>query len=99
MTRTAFSIGGQLVAPGKRRTINMPVSVLSDHTPVTMSAHVIHGRKPGPTICVTAGVHGDEVIGVEIVRRLLALPRMDGIAGTLIVVPIVNAYGFMNHSR
>lgn len=99
MNRAAFYIAGQLVAPGKRRTINMPVSVLSDHTPVTMSAHVIHGRKPGPTMCITAGVHGDEVIGVEIVRRLLALPRMDGIAGTLIAVPIVNAYGFMNHSR
>ncbi|MGS4944315.1 succinylglutamate desuccinylase/aspartoacylase family protein [Meridianimarinicoccus sp. RP-17] len=99
MTRTAFAIGGQLVAPGKRRTINMPVSVLSDHTPVTMSAHVIHGRKPGPVVCITAGIHGDEVIGVEIVRRLLALPRLDGLSGTLIAVPIVNAYGFMNHSR
>jgi len=99
VTRTAFAIGGHLVAPGKRRTINMPVSVLSDHTPVTMSAHVIHGRKPGPVVCITAGIHGDEVIGVEIVRRLLALPRLDGLAGTLIAVPIVNAYGFMNHSR
>lgn len=99
IARPAFEIGGQLVTAGTRRTINLPVSVLSDHTPVTMSAHVIHGRKPGPVICVTAGVHGDEVIGVEIVRRLLGLPRLDGLAGTLIAVPIVNAYGFMNHSR
>ena len=97
--RSAFRIGGQLVAPGKRRTVNLPVSVLSDHTPVTMSAHVIHGRKPGPVICVTAGVHGDEVIGVEIVRRLLGHSKLDALAGTLIAVPIVNAYGFMNHSR
>jgi predicted deacylase len=97
--RAAFRIGGQLIAPGKRRTVNLPVSVLSDHTPVTMSAHVVHGRKPGPVISVTAGVHGDEVIGVEIVRRLLGLSKLDALSGTLIAVPIVNAYGFMNHSR
>jgi len=97
--RAGFSINGQTVAPGTRRTVNLPVSVLSDHTPITMSAHVIHGRKPGPVICVTAGIHGDEVIGVEIVRRLLGLPKLGALSGTLIAVPIVNAYGFMNHSR
>ncbi|RBW42411.1 succinylglutamate desuccinylase [Loktanella sp. D2R18] len=64
-----------------------------------MSVHVIHGRLDGPTIFVSAGIHGDEVIGVEIVRRLLRSPSMGTVKGTLIVVPIVNTYGFLNHSR
>ncbi|HBG98822.1 MAG TPA: succinylglutamate desuccinylase [Rhodobacteraceae bacterium] len=87
------------VAPGSRQTIDLPVSVLSDHTPVTMSVHVVHGRRPGPTLFVSAAIHGDEVIGVEIARRLLRAPQLDAIRGTLLVVPIVNAFGFLNHAR
>jgi predicted deacylase len=97
--RAPFTIGAETVAPGSRRTINLPVSVLSDHTPVTMSVHVVHGRRPGPTLFVSASVHGDEVIGVEIVRRLLRAPGLAGLRGTLLAVPIVNAFGFMNASR
>lgn len=97
--RPNFIIGNENVAPGTRRTINLPVSVLSDHTPVSMSVHIIHGRLDGPTIFVSAGIHGDEVIGVEIVRRLLRSPSLGTVRGTLIVVPIVNTYGFLNHSR
>ncbi|SCM69162.1 hypothetical protein SAMN05421764_10359 [Donghicola eburneus] len=48
---------------------------------------------------VSAGVHGDEVIGVEIVRRLLRVPSLNRLAGTLLVVPIVNSFGFLSHSR
>ncbi|TCM76204.1 succinylglutamate desuccinylase/aspartoacylase family protein [Rhodovulum steppense] len=97
--RPGFALGDALVPAGTRRTVDLPVSVLSDHTPVTMSAHVIHGRRPGPVVFVTAGIHGDEVIGVEIVRRLLSLPALSALAGTLIAIPIVNAFGFLNLSR
>ncbi|MDJ0895176.1 MAG: succinylglutamate desuccinylase, partial [Alphaproteobacteria bacterium] len=64
LKRAAFQLGAHEIAPGARRTIDLPVSVLSDHTPVTMSVHVVHGRRPGPTLFVSAAVHGDEVIGV-----------------------------------
>ncbi|WP_343081651.1 succinylglutamate desuccinylase/aspartoacylase family protein [Ostreiculturibacter nitratireducens] len=94
-----FEIGGEIITPGSRRTIDIPVSVLPDHTPVTMSAHVIHGRRAGPVVFVSAGVHGDEVIGVEIVRRLLNVDSLNRLAGTLIAVPMVNAFGMMNLSR
>jgi len=97
--RHAFRIGDHRIAPGTRTTIDLPVSVLSDHTPVTMSVQVIHGRLAGPTMFVSAAVHGDEVIGVEIVRRLLRTPNLDRMKGTLLAIPIVNAFGFMNHSR
>ena len=99
VTREAFEIGGISIAAGTRKTVNLPVSVLSDHTPVTMSAHVVHGKREGPCVFVSAGIHGDEVIGVEIVRRLLRTPNMKSLRGTLIVVPIVNTFGFLNHSR
>ncbi|MFP4640213.1 MAG: succinylglutamate desuccinylase/aspartoacylase family protein [Guyparkeria sp.] len=94
-----FRIGDQEVAPGERRIVDLPVSILSDHTPVTMSVHVVHGRRPGPVMFVSAAVHGDEVIGVEIVRRLLRARNLETLRGTLLAVPIVNAFGFMNQSR
>jgi predicted deacylase len=98
-TRADFEIGSARIAPGTRMTIDLPVSVLSDHTPVSMSVHVVHGRLAGPVMFVSAGIHGDEVIGVEIVRRLLRAPNLDKLRGTLIVIPIVNTFGFINHSR
>lgn len=97
--RAAFEIGGQTILAGTRQTVDLPVSVLSDHTPVSMSVHVVHGKADGPTVFVSAGIHGDEVIGVEIVRRLLRARNLKSLRGTLIVIPIVNAFGFINHSR
>ncbi len=97
--RPAFALGTRRIAPGARATIDLPVSVLSDHTPVSLSVHVVHGRRPGPTMFVSAAVHGDEVIGVEIVRRLLRAPNLDGMRGTLLAIPIVNSFGFLSHSR
>lgn len=95
----AFHIGDHFVLPGTRQTVNLPVSVLSDHTPITMSVHVVHGQKPGPTLFVSAAVHGDEIVGVEIVRRLLRAPNLERLSGTLLAIPIVNSFGFMSHSR
>lgn len=97
--RPAFDIGGETIGAGERRTVDLPVSRLSDHTPVTMSVHVAHGRTDGPVLFVSAGIHGDEVIGMEIVRRLLRFRGLTSLKGTLIVVPIVNAFGFINRSR
>ena len=99
MPGAPFVIGDHSVEAGARATIDLPVSHLSDHTPVSMSVEVINGKSDGPTVFISAGIHGDEVIGVEIVRRLLRAPNLKAIKGTLIVIPIVNAFGFMNHSR
>jgi predicted deacylase len=97
--RAGITIAGRTVEAGTRQTVEIPVSTLSDHTPVTLSAHVIHGGRDGPSVFVSAGIHGDEVIGVEIVRRLLRSKNLKALRGTLIVVPIVNTFGFLNHSR
>ena len=97
--REAFRINGSEIAPGTRQTVDVPVSTLSDHTPVNLSVHVIHGKKPGPVMFVSAAIHGDEVIGVEIVRRLLKADALKTLSGTLLAVPIVNAFGFLNNTR
>lgn len=100
MPNTApFVLGDHEIPPGTRKTVNLPVSLSSDHTPVTLSVHVVHGRRPGPTMFVSAAVHGDEIIGVEIVRRLLRTKNLNRLAGTLLAIPIVNSLGFINHSR
>lgn len=97
--RSPLEVGNVAIAPGERMTIDLPVSVLSDHTPVNMSVHAVNGKREGPTLFVSAAVHGDEVIGVEIARRLLRVPALATMRGTLLVVPIVNTFGFLNRSR
>jgi len=97
--RAPFEIRGISIDPGTRRTVNIPVSVLSDHTPVTMSVQVVHGRRPGPTLFVSAAIHGDEIIGVEILRRLLRARPLERLRGTLLAIPVVNSFGFLNRSR
>ena len=99
MARAPFLLGDHEVASGTRASIALPVSALPDHTPVSLRVEVLHGRRPGPTMFVSAAVHGDEVIGVEIARRLLRTPQLDKLRGTLLVVPIVNAFGFLARSR
>lgn len=97
--RTPFKIGGEDVAPGTRRLVDLPVSKLSNHTPVTLPVHVLHGHRPGQTMFVSAAVHGDELNGVEIIRKLLRTIRPESLAGTLLCIPVVNTYGFLTRSR
>lgn len=94
-----FAIGNFEIAPGTRRTIDLPVSVMSNHTPMTLPVHVLHGAKRGPVLFISGVVHGDEIQGVEIIRRVLRHNAMGAISGTLLAVPIVNAFGFLSHSR
>jgi len=99
MSPGPFQIGGEEVLPGSRRTIELPVSVLSNHTPMSLAVHVIHGGKPGPVLFLSGAVHGDEILGVEIIRRVVNHAALSNFAGTLLAVPIVNAFGFLSHSR
>jgi predicted deacylase len=94
-----LAIGGVEVRPGERRTIDLPITDLSTHTPITMPIHVVRGRRSGPNLFVCAALHGDEINGVEIIRRLLRLSALRRMRGTLIAVPIVNVLGFLSQSR
>lgn len=92
-------IGTEEVLPGQNLTIDLPLAQLYTHTPMTMPVHVIRGRRAGPRLFVCAAIHGDEINGVEIIRRLLSLPLLKKLRGDLIAVPIVNVPGFLQRSR
>ena len=95
----SFTLNGITVKPGQRATIDLPVGRLYTHAPMTIPVHVVNGKKPGPRLFISAAIHGDEINGVEIIRRLLRLPAIKRISGTIIAVPIVNVHGLINHSR
>lgn len=95
----AITIGDVVVEPGQRASIDLPTSALYTRTPMNIPVHVINGKHPGPRLFVTSAVHGDELNGVEIIRRLLKLEEINHIRGTLIAVPIVNVFGFIYRSR
>lgn len=96
---TPFMLGGVSIPAGTRRMIEMPAAQLYTQTPLHIPVHVIHGRKPGPVLLVCAAIHGDELNGVEIIRRVLRSPALKGLQGTLIAVPVVNVFGFIHKSR
>ncbi len=98
MSRTLV-INDQSIAPGERTTIELPLPPLYTHTPMVMPVTVIRGKKDGPRLFISAAVHGDELNGIEVIRRILQLPVLSRIRGTLIAVPVVNVYGLIHHSR
>jgi predicted deacylase len=97
--RDGFAIGGTVVAPATSKTLELPVASLYSHAPMTLPVQVVCGRYEGPHLFVCAALHGDEINGVEIIRRLLRLPLLKKLRGTLLAIPIVNVYGFVNRSR
>ena len=99
MAREPFTIGGESVAAGERMTLALPLPSQSAYTPLSMPVHIVHGKREGPIVFISAAIHGDEINGIEIIRRVLDTKAIDRIRGTLICVPIVNVYGFFNHTR
>ncbi|MFV8818590.1 succinylglutamate desuccinylase/aspartoacylase family protein [Haliea sp. E17] len=94
-----LEIGGRIITPGERTTVDIPVAPMYTHDDLSISAQVVRGKRAGPVLFISAAVHGDEINGVEIIRRLLRHKALNGMRGTLIAIPIVNVYGFLNHAR
>jgi len=94
-----LSIGGHTIRPGTTTQIELPVVRLYTDTDICMPVHVVRGKHPGPNLFVSAAIHGDELNGIEIIRRLIALKSPKVTHGTLIMVPMVNVYGVLNQSR
>lgn len=92
-------LNGTEVPPGTRMTVRVPVARRYTAGEVHLPVSVIHGRKPGPRLFVSAAIHGDEINGVEIIRRLLLRPGLDKLRGALLAIPIVNVYGFIAQTR
>jgi len=99
MVRAPFEIAGIQVQPGTRQTIEVQVAKLYTHTPLHIPVEIVHGRRDGPVLMVCGAIHGDEINGVEIVRRVLINTALRNLRGTLVAVPIVNIFGFVQRTR
>jgi len=97
--REPFEFEDQLVAAGTSKEIEVKVARLPLGTWATMPTAILHGHAPGPTIWLNGAIHGDELNGVEIVRRLLTHLDPSELSGTAIAVPIVNVFGVSIGSR
>ncbi len=99
MHDNSLVIGGVEIKPGERKTLEIPLPSLYTHTQLEMPVQVIRGRRSGPTLFLSGAIHGDEINGVEIIRRVLNLKSLRRLRGTVIAVPVVNIFGFINQSR
>jgi predicted deacylase len=99
MVRPSFEIGPIRVRPGQAKAVSLPITRLVTGADVDLPVRVVHGREDGPTVWIDAAIHGDEAVGVEVVRQVLAEIDPKTLRGTLIAVPIVNVLGFMTGDR
>jgi len=95
----AWSFLGAEILPGERRTLDLPLGGAGTGDDPSLPVTVVRGVVPGPTLCLTAAVHGDEINGIEIVGRVASLTQPSTLRGTLVAVPIVNLPGFRRGSR
>jgi predicted deacylase len=92
-------VGGRTIEPGTTVEFLLKISEFYTANPVNIPVTVIRGREDGPVLFLVAAIHGDELNGVEIVRQCLLGLTHDRIRGSLVCVPVVNRFGFLNRSR
>ena len=94
-----FVILGTEIMPGEKVELNFSLAKLHSRTSVSVPILVNRSKKPGPTVLFTAGIHGDEVSGVAIIRELIASKVNQPLIGTVICIPVINIFGFLNKER
>jgi len=94
-----FEIAGQKVESGESKKLEIPIGTLYTDIEMYLPVFVKRGKKEGPVFFVCAALHGDELNGIEIISRIINSKRIQTLKGTLIAVPLVNAYGVLNQSR
>ena len=92
-------IAGQEIKPVESKEIDIKIARLPSHTQIDTPIFVHRALEDGPVLALMAGMHGDEINGVEIVRRMLDSDLNRAKRGTVVCMPIVNVYGFLNYSR
>ena len=93
------TIAGQDIQPGEFKEININIARLPSHTQIDTPIYVSRSAEDGPVLALIAGMHGDEINGMEIVRRILDQGLHQVKRGTVVCMPIINVYGFLNYSR
>ncbi|WP_026463703.1 succinylglutamate desuccinylase/aspartoacylase family protein [Adhaeribacter aquaticus] len=92
-------INKQSIGLGEHVLTRLNISRLPSGTIIDIPVHVYRGQEDGPVLLLMAGMHGDEVNGVEVIRRLIRRKMIKPERGTVIAIPILNIYGFLNFSR
>ncbi|WP_394747899.1 succinylglutamate desuccinylase/aspartoacylase family protein [Spongiimicrobium salis] len=92
-------IRGEKVATGEQKLVHINIDQLPTGTQIDIPIYVFNAKAPGPTLLIQAGLHGDEINGIEIVRRMLEEKRFSLKRGAVIVVPLLNVFGFIHFSR
>ncbi|MCB2379924.1 succinylglutamate desuccinylase/aspartoacylase family protein [Hymenobacter sp. BT635] len=92
-------INGLTIRPGEQVLTRLVISRLPSGTVIDVPVYVFRSTQPGPTVLLMAGMHGDEVNGIETIRRLIRRDLLHPLRGTIIAIPILNIYGFLNFSR
>ncbi|MEO5602991.1 MAG: succinylglutamate desuccinylase/aspartoacylase family protein [Cyclobacteriaceae bacterium] len=92
-------IANQEILPGEFKEININIARLPSHTLINTPIYVSRSMKDGPVLALIAGMHGDELNGMEVVRRILDLGFHKVKRGTVVCMPVINVYGFLNYSR
>lgn len=98
-TSPAFVIAGQSIAPGTWADVAFPITTMASGASASLAVRVLHGARPGPAVFVSAAIHGDEIIGTAVVQRLARTLRPETLAGTVLLVPVANIFGFITHTR
>jgi uncharacterized protein len=99
MKNSNITICNETIHPGEHVSLALPLPELFSCAPMYMPINVVHGKKAGPCLLVIAAMHGNELNGAEIINRLLQLNNIKKLKGTLITVPIMNVYGFINKAQ
>ena len=94
-----IKIANQEILPGEFKEININIARLPSHTLIDTPIYVSRSLDEGPVLALIAGMHGDELNGMEIVRRILDRGLHKVKRGTVICMPVINIYGFLNYSR
>lgn len=94
-----FSILGHEINPGDSVELSMNVAKLHTHTPIQVPVFVERAEKDGPVLLLMAGMHGDEINGMEIIRRVIRKKWHKPNAGTIICLPVFNIFGYLNIKR
>ncbi|MHA7128681.1 succinylglutamate desuccinylase/aspartoacylase family protein [Algoriphagus namhaensis] len=98
-TRKKMTINGEEVLPGETKRITVNIAKLPSHSSIDVSITVSRALEDGPVLLLSGGLHGDEINGVEIVRRIIEKGLNIPKTGTTICIPIINVYGFIHFSR
>ncbi|WP_396597297.1 succinylglutamate desuccinylase/aspartoacylase family protein [Dokdonia sp. R86516] len=94
-----IEILGNAVSLGKGLQVNLDIAKLHTRTKIEVPIIIERAPNPGPCILITGGIHGDEVNGVEIVRQIVSKKYNKPTHGTIICIPVVNVFGFLNQTR